>query len=80
MDDSADPDDVRSAVMDDDEPLAALRRAFGPPWEFGRLEGGRIWARRGGYRVTGEDAGSVGRAIVEWMTFTGVTGGRLRKG
>lgn len=66
--------------MDDDAHLAALRRAFPPPWEFGRLEGGRIWARRGGYTVTGDDAGQVGRSIVEWMSNVGVTGGRLRKG
>lgn len=63
--------------MDQDPHLAVLRKTYRPPWTFERLESGRIMARRGGYSVTGDDAGSVGRAITEWMSSTGLTGDRL---
>lgn len=64
--------------MERDAHLETLRKAYPPPWRFERLPGGRIRASRGGYSVTGENPGQVGRAIVEWMSNTGLTGDRLR--
>jgi hypothetical protein len=66
-----------------DRELATLRRAYPPPWRFERVtERGhpRIRATRNGYSVTGDNAGQVGRAIVEWMSSTGLTGGSRHDG